>query len=242
MKIPKLLCFDFLIDIIFPNFCPSCGRTVPWDEVFCNECEPELEYLEELLWQAIFPADLNGEPPAFDRAEALFRYEGTAKDAVLAFKDGSALKLADFAAKRILLKLDDDCASGIDIVTAVPMHKRKKNERGYNQAEVFAKAMAAELGAKCDFGLIGHIKSSRAQHKRMKLERFSAAKETYFLVDKSRSLEGKTVLICDDIFTTGATINACAGLLKSLGAEKVIAVTICRTDSSGKFRKDQPKE
>lgn len=241
MKIPRLLCSDFLLDIIFPNFCPSCGRTVPWDEVFCEECEPKLEYIGEIPWQAVFPADIDGEPPSFDRAESLFLYEGTAKQAVLAFKDGSALKLAEHAAKRLVLKLDD-CADEIDIVTAVPMHKKKQRNRGYNQAAVFAKAMAKELDAECELKLLGHRKSTRAQHKRMREERFKAAAETYYPLDKSRSLEGKTVLICDDIFTTGATINACASILKSLGAKKVIAVTICRTDSFGKIKNVPDKE
>lgn len=242
MKKPKLLCSDFLLDIVFPNFCPACGRAVPWDEVFCEECEPKLEYIDELPWQAVFPADLNGEPPSFDRAESLFLYEGTAKDAVLAFKDGSALKLADHAAKRLVLKLDSDDDDRIDIVTAVPMHKKKQSSRGYNQAEVFAKAMAKQLDCACDNKLLGHKKSTRAQHKRMRDERFKAAGETYYILDESRSLEGKTILICDDIFTTGATINACAALLKRLGAKKVIAATICRTDSFGRIKKDTEKE
>ena len=234
MKRPRILCSDFILDIFFPNFCPGCGRTVPWDDVFCKKCASKLEYLEELPWQALFSAEINGETPSFDGAEALFQYKGTAKAAVLRFKNGSALKFADYVAERIVLKLDTDKFNKPDIITAVPMHRKKQAERTYNQAQVFAKAMAKQLGCDTDFKLLGHKKSSVVQHKRSRSERFKAADETYYIRKKANRLDGKCVMICDDIFTTGATLNSCSGLLKKLGANKVIVVTMCRTENKKK--------
>lgn len=234
MKRPKFLCSDFFLDILYPNRCPGCGCVVGWNEVFCKECEDKLEYLENVPWQSIFPSKVNGHPPNFDYANALFRYEGMARKSVLAFKNKAALKLADFTADRLPDKfVEDGIIDGIyptDIVTAVPMHRSKRIKRGYNQAEVLARALADRLKLKCDFKLIGHNNISVSQHQQENIkERYEAADSTYYICKKAARLDGKNVILCDDIFTTGATVDKCSELLKELGAKQVYIAAICRT-------------
>ena len=222
-----------ILDIFFPNQCCACKRPIPMDETFCKECEEKLEYLPDLSWKLMFPQSINGKRPDYDYANAVFLYAGTAKQAILGFKDHFALPLADYAAERLSLKLDSDGIDDIDLVTCVPIHRSKKLRRGYDQAERFAKAMAEVLGKEHDGSILGHTKSRVAQHQRGMTERFESAEKTYFLREDKPDISGRHILICDDIFTTGATINKCASLLKQAGAEKVSAVTICLTDSLG---------
>ena len=127
-------------------------------------------------------------------------------------------------------------------MTSVPMHRSKRQERGYDQAERFARAAAEQLGLGFDGELLAHRRSRMAQHERGKTERFESADATYFLPDPSRDLTGKHILICDDIFTTGATLDKCASLLKELGAERVSVLTICLTDHFGRTKELNGKE
>lgn len=228
---PTFLSFDFFIDILFPNRCPGCGRVVAWNELFCNECERKIEYLDDLPWYELFPDKVNEKMRSYDYANAVFKYEGTAKNAVLSLKNHGAVHFADFAAERLVLKLESDEIFDIDIITAVPIHKSKRLSRGYNQAEIFADAMGKRLEADCDFSILGHDKSKKAQHELSGGERYKAAENTYFIKDKSRSLKGKNVLLCDDIVTTGSTVDICSQLIKEMGAEKVYVASICRTQS-----------
>ncbi len=238
MKLTKKQLAGQILDIFFPNRCAACEKHIPIDEVFCPKCLGRLEFLPQIAWQAIFPPEINGSEPSFDYANALFLYDGTAKQAVLNFKDCYALKLGDFAAERLLLKLENDGIEDISLVTSVPMHWFKRSERGYDQAAYFAKAVAERLGLGYDGKLLGHRRSRMAQHERGKEERFLSADKTYFVTDPKRDLSGKHILICDDIFTSGATLDKCAALLKQLGAEKVSVLTICLTDSFGRLKRD----
>jgi competence protein ComFC len=226
---PKILCSDFFLDIFFPNRCPSCDRVIAWNEIFCKECEDSLPYIENLPWQAIFPPEINGGKPFFDYANALFWYQDVGKSAVLSFKYRSCVKVAEYTAKRIVLKFDEDGIDDTDIVTAIPMYRRKALARGYNQAEVFAEKIAAELHKPCDFSLLKRRKSHLEQHSVGGAERFTQADKNYFANDISEKVAGKNIMLCDDICTTGATLNKCSALLKDAGAAKVYICVICRT-------------
>ncbi|SDA23926.1 competence protein ComFC [Ruminococcus sp. YE71] len=234
MKLTMKRFSELILDVFFPNQCVACNKAVPMDMVFCEECAAKLEYLPETPWQAMFPPEINGAHPSFDYANALFFYDGTAREAVLNFKDKAALSLAAYSAERLVLKLESDGFDRIDLVTSVPMHRSKRLERGYDQARVFAEAMAEQLNVPYDGTLLGRRRSRMAQHERGMSERFASADKTYFLTDPARTLEGKRILICDDIFTTGATLDKCASLLKKSAAEKVGVLTICLTDSFGR--------
>lgn len=227
----------FALDIFFPNRCPACGRVIGYDVRICGECLPKLEYLPDLPWQSFFPKEFGGDdaPQActnladgnFDGAVGLFKYDGAAKKALLSLKYHCALGFAEFAAEQIALKLDSEMFGRTDIVTAVPMNRIKQLYRGYNQAEEFARPLAALLGRPCDFSLLAHHFSLKSQHRLNAAERAAAAAKTYSPSPNAKSLKGKRVLICDDVLTTGSTLLNCSRLLKQLGAEKVYAAAIC---------------
>lgn len=115
------------------------------------------------------------------------------------------------------------------------MNAKKVRRRGYNQAQVFAEYLSKNMDIKTDFVLLKRRSTSTEQHTLAKKERLAAAENAYFVSPKAADLSGKRVILCDDIFTSGATVNKCAALLKELGAKSVSVATICRTDTSGKF-------
>ena len=214
MKRPKFLCSDFFIDIILPNRCPVCSRVIAWDKLFCDECIPEEKDIVEAPLLSC------------DKVTALYPYEGNARNAILFLKDNRHKRLAEHYAYRLSILLAED---NVDLVTCVPMNFYKRMMRGYDQADVIAKSLAKCLNKPYDHSIMRHSFSLKAQHSRNAEQRRSAAGTTYSLSKKAVDLSGKTVLLCDDVITTGSTVDACAKLLKQLGAERVIAAAVCRT-------------
>jgi ComF family protein len=114
-----------------------------------------------------------------------------------------------------------------DALVPVPLHPARRRERGYNQAELLAKAMAAETG----FPIIAHeLRRIRATPSQTKLDRHARAENVKdaFALAKDLSFTGLKILLVDDVYTTGATLNECARMLREAGAASVFALTFCR--------------
>jgi ComF family protein len=116
----------------------------------------------------------------------------------------------------------------IDFITCVPMHILKKLNRGYNQSEYLARIIAKNVGLPFK-NVLYEQKNNKTQHKQTgRNDRFLNVKNRYKVRTRT-SFKGKTILIVDDIITTGATLSECARLLKLKGAEKVFCVTALKT-------------
>jgi ComF family protein len=122
-----------------------------------------------------------------------------------------------------------------DVVMAMPMHWRKQWERGFNQAELLAHPVARRYGLKLSNNLRRKC-YTKAQAGLSELERRENLKGS-FSVRRPEQIEGKRILLIDDVFTTGATLRAAAAALKSAGAARVSALTLARVDRRG-FEKD----
>ena len=110
-----------------------------------------------------------------------------------------------------------------DVITCVPLSKRRKNDRGYNQAELLARSVSKNLGIPYS-ELLRKVVNNKVQHKENARERKINVYGVYDLID-GVDVNGKTVLLVDDVKTTGSTLNECAKMLKMHGAEKVFVVT-----------------
>lgn len=209
---------DFILDIFMPNRCPCCEGFIKWDKLICEKCAEALE-----------PVDNSGEaPPAgCSAAVSAYKYDGAAKQGIYALKDGWGLNFAVCTAPLLAEKLK---GCGADLITCVPMAKRKANERGYNQAEVVAGELSKLMDIPCDCGLLTRRPTSLAQHDlATAAERAEFARTLYGIADSHEDITGRKLLLADDVHTTGATLSECAGKLLSMGAAEVIAVTLCRT-------------
>lgn len=226
----------FVLDIVFPNKCPVCRRAIRWDKLICNDCLEKLPVLESAE-QCIFCGKLHpeGEPcqskNSYDNAVSVMKYKGNAKRAIYNFKNRYALNLAEFSAPYIYKALEEnDLLKTADCVTYVPMYKKKEFRRGYNQALELARYVSYSTGVPLVREMLVHKKTQTSQHNLSADERKLAAKSTYSLNPKSKWDKGfKTVILVDDVLTTGSTLNACADILKQAGFERVICASICVT-------------
>ena len=230
----------FLLDLLYPNACPCCGKSLPWQAYLCETCQTEL---------LAYPADafcsqcgkpvhdcICGEGLAYDRAVALTVYEGAARKGVLSMKSAVSLQFGRFCGaelgKRILA---NDALSGYDMVAPVPMSRRKQLKRCCNPAAVLAKEVAAITRIPYRKDLLHDNGTGRQQHtlsaaqRRENTGQFSAG---------TVSLKGCRILLCDDVLTTGSTMNRGAALLKAQGAAEVAAVAATTTQ----LKKTEPDD
>jgi ComF family protein len=163
----------------------------------------------------------------FDSAHSFGSYEGALRKLIHLFKYGKvetlARPLADFLVRALPLE------ESFDIVLAMPIHWRKRWERGFNQAELLARPIAKRYG----IGLSRNLKRSRYTKPQAGLsetERRTNLKGS-FLVQRPAEISGKRVLLVDDVFTTGATLRTAAEALKKAGARRVSALTLARVDT-----------
>ncbi len=212
-------CFDFIADIFLPNRCLCCNNVIAWNESFCDEC---------VLTEENIYTDASGK--SFDEAFSLYSYDGKPRDAVLSFKLGRRTELAGYFARKTFenyfaeKEKTNEC-----IITAVPMARKKQRKRGFNQAELYASEIAGLTGIKIDLSLLIHKNDGTAQHELTAAQRREAAEKAYDTAENAHRLDGKTLILCDDIMTTGSTADCCSKLLKVLGADKVCVLTICKT-------------
>ncbi len=181
------------------NYCLRCGRHKVGVGDFCGECSEQSLY--------------------FDEARSSVVFSGYAKDIVHRFKYGAAAYLARHMSE---FMLDTLFAADFtfDCFTFVPMYKRKQRKRGYNQAELLAKAVAAHTTTPC-VPLLEKISETRTQARLNREERMKNLDGAFRAVTRPP----EHVVIVDDVMTTGCTLNECAKVLKKAGAKIVYALT-----------------
>ena len=209
---PGHLCWDCLaqLPIIQPPYCAICGDPV----------DGAIEHEYACAW-------CTRRRPAFELARSAARYRGALKDILHRFKYSHATFVEDD-----LVSLLSGCArahfpcSDVDVVTFVPLHRRKERERTYNQARLLASGLARELGKPMAACALRVRSTSTQTH--LTAEQRAANVKNAFLAREPAWLDGRTVLLVDDVMTTGATVNECARALKDGGAARVFVATVAR--------------
>jgi ComF family protein len=158
----------------------------------------------------------------FESARAPLRYEGVGKEIVHALKYRGYKKIVARLATPLLLQVLGD--GRFDAVVPVPLHRSRLRKRGFNQAELLARGVAAEINAPLS-DTLKVVRSTRDQVELSAAQRRANVAGAY---RASAPLLGQILLI-DDVFTTGATMSACASTLMRAGAQEVHALSLCRT-------------
>ncbi|MBQ8928459.1 MAG: ComF family protein [Oscillospiraceae bacterium] len=215
-----------LLNFFYPNRCPGCGCFLPAQALLCADCEAGI-LLHDYCSCCGKPVCQCGRGTlAYDRAVVCSAYAGAAARAILCLKDAGNTNFAPFAAAVLARRLREGAYPAPELVVPVPMHPDKQRRRGYNQAALIGKALAAHLGIPMREDVLYKADTGREQHRLSARERqlgdggFSAG---------SVRLDGQCVLLCDDVLTTGSTMHRCAALLKECGASAVIAAAACTT-------------
>ena len=228
---------DKILDLLFPPKCPFC-KEIPENKIpVCEKCESELPFitgnacricgrpLEET--SHIICAMCRGERTYFEHAFIPLVYKDSAKDAILALKASHPYYARGFAYILANKILSSSYYEPFDTVTFVPQNKKTLKKRGYNQAELIAKELAKILSLPC-IPTLRRTNDGFPQHTLNVTQRRENVKKCFFATDKKFS---GTALLVDDIYTTGATANHCAKLLRKMGFNKVyLAVSMMRTN------------
>jgi len=230
-----------MLDIMFPRRCVGCGVSSPetfrhicwecWSDTarveppFCARCgDPVAGAVEhDFICYAC-----SAEQPAFDAARSAARYAGVAGEALRKLKYEYALWLVPDLAEVLHLCLKAEYPDRtFDLVVPVPLHHIRRRERGFNQSGALARELARRLGVRIRSRALRRIRPTTTQTHLTAKGRLSNVKNA-FQPAKGNRLQGRSVLLVDDIMTTGATVNACAKALKKGGAAAVHVVTVAR--------------
>ena len=195
---------------IAPPLCAACGRSCRAEAVVCTRCGRRLAGAEPLLSKG---------PPGLDRAWSSAPHEGVARGLVSALKFRRLLPVADLMADRIQWLAPAHVLSGA--IVPVPPAPARLRRRGFDPAGELAAALAERLGTPLESCLVR--RGSRRQVGRRRAERLGQPPRIH-----ASGIAPRSVLLVDDVLTTGATMSACAQALRAAGAARVVAVTFSR--------------
>jgi predicted amidophosphoribosyltransferase len=215
-----------LVALVVPPRCAACRAPGRPADVLCGGCRRTLPWLPAACCERCAMPLPCGRCPAraapFDAAWAAVAYEGPARDALHALKFARARPLADVMAAQIAAGAPPGLLAGT--VVAVPAHPGRRRARGYDPAELLARALARRTGLPLERVLRRGGGSARQlgapRHVRRTPGRLAIA---------AVAPAPRAVLLVDDVHTTGATLAACAAVLRRAGAQRVVAVTWART-------------
>ncbi len=215
-----------LLEVLFPPRCAGCGRG-PWP--FCRGCRAGLVALAPPWCRRCgFPLDAEAEgcprcpPPPIARARAAFAYEGPARAAIHRLKFSGHRRVGE-ALARAMAAVAAVAGPEPDVVAWVPLSRRRRAARGYDQAELLARSVGRALGVPTG-GLLARVEETAPQARRPVLERRGAMRGAFRAVRDPPA----SVLLVDDVLTTGATAAACARALVEAGAREVAVLTAAR--------------
>ena len=239
----KSVC-KFLLDLVYGNFCPCCKKAIGWNELVCSDCKDELEKLKKETCNICgHIVCKNHEEINYDNAVTVFLYDGLCRDTIYKLKNNGEYNFAEYSADLLSEKIrENHFDKEIDLITAVPMYHKKKGERGYNQAEIIAKFLSRQLNILHNFHLLARTSDKSEQHKLNANQRKEHAEKIYKAKKHHADISGKTILLVDDVLTSGSTMNKCSSLLKKMGAKKVICTAIAVSDLKILEKNEENKE
>lgn len=220
-------CEQELIDNTVPYICPSCWKTISLlPKPKCPRCHLPFSSSSTLTHS---PHHICGRcrkrPPAYTQACTPYAYEDVLKDAIGQFKYHGKVRLAEPLAQ--LMASAFDLPGDIDGIIAAPLHPTRLREREYNQSLLLAERLSHHLKIPIMWNLLTRTKHTIPQTTLKRAARIKNLRRS-FTVTYPEKILGKTILLVDDVFTTGTTINECAKTLRKAGAEHVYVETLAR--------------
>lgn len=221
------------LGIIYPQTCCFCGKVSR--HPICSNCFTQISYIKEprckkcgkpiRYHEQELCYDCNKREFAFEQGKNIWIHEGKVKWSIYQFKFHNKRIYGEFYAKEFVRLYGRWIRENeIDLIVPVPLHTKRKRKRGYNQAEIIAKHLGKALGIKVDSKAVVRVKETTHQKTLNDQERRENLKQA-FCVTKDLS-EFKNLLIVDDIYTTGSTINEIANTIRLKFACKVWFLTI----------------
>jgi ComF family protein len=221
-----------IVDFALPPRCPGCGAVTFEEHRFCLACWQKLTFLGEPCCERCgLPFDYDSgdgiecgsclsNPPAYDRLRAAVAYGAVARAVALKLKYSGRPGVAETLARLMQRHLADEEREAI--LAPVPLHRWRIWKRGYNQSALIASALGRRTGLSAKLDLLTRIKATPPLKGLGRRERALAVRGAFRVTERAKPLvKGRTIVLIDDVHTSGATANACAKALKRGGAARV---------------------
>lgn len=231
-----------LIDLVFPPSCVTCS--VPLAEGqgqhFCSDCAGKIGFISSPLCSRCgipfagsvgedhLCGDCIGREPPFSVARAVGRYEGTLLEAVHQFKYRGRIALGEVLADMMAYyRYPSFSPAGFSLVLPVPLHTRRLRQRMFNQSVVLARGVAKRHALPLDVTVLRRSVFTEPQINLGRKERAENVRGA-FTVDEPVRIEGKRIVLIDDVYTTGSTVRECCRVLARAGAAEIAVLTLAR--------------
>ena len=233
-----------LLDLLYPISCSVCGA--PASTHLCAACRAAIRVrvaeaccrlcgtamMEEVSVGNAAPlcAACRKHPPKFDLARSAAAFKGPVRELVHRFKYGHGTWLVEELAALLEGCYLAHCrGEEADVVCPVPLSRAKARDRGYNQAELLAEALARRIGVPVAHGILVRRRNTPTQTHLDAAGRRANVAGAFLSPPEMRPWTfGRCIVLVDDVMTTGSTLSECAAALKANGAERVVALTVAR--------------
>jgi ComF family protein len=226
------------VDFALPPRCPGCGTIVAGDDSFCEPCWSSLNFLsgpgcsgcnapmELSLGEDALCGTCLAEPPAHDGVRAAVAYGEIARALVLKLKHGRRIGMARVIGRHLARAAGEEPNA---LLVPVPLHRWRIWRRGFNQSALLAQAIARHTSHPVRTDLIERRKPTPMLGGLGRAARARALRGAFAVPsDRKAELKGRSVLLVDDVYTSGATAGACARVLKRAGAARVVVLCWAR--------------
>lgn len=238
-----------LLDVLFPPRCEVCesfleigGKAEGLGKAFCETCLRGFVPIEAPICPICgVPFFSRGadhyceaclrRPPAYDCIRALYSFEGPVVEAVHLYKFQRRNRLAETLGGTMAGHAAQWLVHAREyLAVPVPLHPRRLRERGFNQSALLARQVARKTGMELDLFTFRRVKDTEVQSRLGKRARRRNVREAFSVTDPAR-FRGRTILLIDDVATTGSTLHECSAALKRAGADGVLCLVFARTGS-----------
>lgn len=234
------------LDFALPPLCPSCREPVGEVGGLCAACWSKLSPIERPFCErlgipfvydpgpGVLSMQAIADPPAYAKARAAVRYDDVARALVHAFKYGDRLDLAPTMG-RWMARAGQDVLAGADAIVPVPLHWRRLWARRFNQSAELARIISGLSGVPAEFEALRRVKPTAQQVGLSKSERADNVQGAFRVPEHGKALVARrTLVLVDDVLTSGATVDACARALLRARAREVRVLTFARVVDAAK--------
>lgn len=227
-------------NFIFPERCLACEKGIANTQRICASCLLRIRYISPpmcIRCGVPFNSEMGSDrlcgncltsKAYFNKARAIGLYEGVLQEVVHRFKyNGKTLLAGPLGCLMLNHNLDSMDFKSYDFLVPVPLHRKRLRERGFNQALSLARYVGKRCGVPVDYLSLKRVRWEEPQINLNKNERARNVKDAFSLSNKNR-LQHRNILLIDDVYTSGATVNECAKVLTKGGTAKVDVLTVCR--------------
>ena len=220
-KIFKIL-FDTFLELLYPEkgicfICDKYDKDIGKEDYICEECRKKLEFVDKNNYIK------SGHH--FEKAIATLKYKGIIKKAIYKYKYGKKAYMYKAFGNLLVQTMKRHKEIEFDFVVPVPLHRSRMIDRGFNQSELLAKYISKYYNIPLNTKNLIRKRKTKAQNKLNGIERQNNIKDA-FATKNGQIFKGKRILLIDDIYTTGITVDECSKVLLQSGSKGVVVLTL----------------